>query len=133
MDSTMTNVKILTQDWARELRSHLRDLFTPEDLDGTTENPHAILLDQYITWAEKYYDEKEVPPASEMASCYYQCSEAVSRKEEDKLLIEEMKSRTEPMSNQEWQDYCKTKEAIIITNEYALLTDGYYDSVIDNR
>jgi len=114
-------VRIEIDDWARELRQHLREL-----LDGVSK--YEALLNEYIIWAKSYYVEWLVPLPSDMADCFYQNAEPLFREKEDRFLINEMKTRTTPMSDDEWQEYCKSKNAIVIRNDCALLTDGYFDN-----
>lgn len=130
----MSYVKINTEDWATALHEELQSFFDPEEFDPEklkeiTPNPHAQILAAYIEWAKGYYDGKEVPLVPAMASLYYQSSEAIVRHEEDRFLIEELKQRTAPMTDTEWEEYCKSKNAIVVDGDYALLTDGCYDTV----
>jgi hypothetical protein len=123
----MTYVKMRTEDWALQLFAQLTSLFDPDKMPDIVNNPHAQLIKQYVAWAKKYYDDRVVPTAADLADCYYDNSIAYFREEEDNYLINDAKRRTEPMSDDEWQAYCEGNDAIVITNEYALLTDGYFD------
>jgi hypothetical protein len=114
----MTYVKMKTEDWVLQLRDKLYQLFDPDEEPGVELCPHAQLLEPYLEWAEKHYDEKTVPSPDDLADWYYNDSEAMDRDEENA-------DRDNSMSDSEWQDYCKSKDAIIVTDEYALITDGY--------
>jgi len=117
----MTYVQIDINDWTKELQQHLRELF-----DGV--DKCKALIELYIPWANTYYRRRIVRLPTDMASVFYQNAEMIFRDEEDKFLMDEMKTRTTPMFDNEWQEYCKSKDAIIIKNDCALLTDGYFDN-----
>jgi len=125
----MSFVRISLKDWLRELAASLEDYYTAEQLSGDEFCREAYLIDDYVEWAAKFYAEKDVPCAYDLANIYAEEAVIMLRQDEDTFLMHELGDMDHPMSDSEWDEYCQSKGALFHDSICACLTDGFIETL----
>ena len=124
----MAHVKIDIKTWIDEVIQELKD--RRERWYSKTGNvyhdPAWFLLHEFKEWALNNCVGSIVPTPKQMAAHYIDDGAFMRRGDEDEFLINEMKIRTQPMTDAAWEAYCKEKNALFYSERFACLSDGYF-------
>jgi hypothetical protein len=120
-------VKVSRKEWLRELYSCIKDNLSADDLAGKTENPAAQLLEKYIDWAATAYSGEEVPYANDLAN-YYVVGEFISKRE----VFKDDEDDPALACWGDWDTYCRARKCLFWDDEYACISDNYYEPPEEN-